>query len=520
MDNTISSPEKIITEQHNSKIDQRRLPCPDPECGSSDAYHLYDDGHGYCFSCRGYFSNGIKDNRKFTYEYLSHWNVSADTFRKYKVKTKIDESGQPISVGFMYPNKAIQVRLLGEKKFYTEGDYSNAGLFGTDVFPAGCSKTLTITEGAKDALCLHEATRTPVVAVKSTSSAHHDVVSDYAYVNAFEQINLCFDADGPGREALGKVARLFDYNKVRVVRLLRKDPGEYLDKGERDQLKALWLNAGRYLPDNLVSSLSEFKKILDTPRPLGISYPFKKLNDMTGGIHKARSVLFTAQEGIGKTEFMHALEYHVLKETNDAVGAIYLEETERDHLEAMAGIEATTPIGLPNCGVNSTETYRALQNLVRADDRLHVYRHFGSDDPSLLIDTIRFLVSARGCGYIFLDHVTLACSGLAGEKERVALDHFVTKLEMLLKELEFALLMVSHVNDDGLTRGSRMISKVADVRIDLHRNLQAATEEEKNTLYLNISKNRPPGGKTGPAGSLVFNPNTRRYVEKEDNFDV
>ncbi len=25
--------------------------CPNPTCGSSDAFALYDDGHGYCFSC-------------------------------------------------------------------------------------------------------------------------------------------------------------------------------------------------------------------------------------------------------------------------------------------------------------------------------------------------------------------------------------------------------------------------------------------------------------------------------------
>ena len=27
---------------------------PCPECESSDAYTLYDDGHGYCFSCEFY----------------------------------------------------------------------------------------------------------------------------------------------------------------------------------------------------------------------------------------------------------------------------------------------------------------------------------------------------------------------------------------------------------------------------------------------------------------------------------
>ena len=32
-----------------SRVVQNHLPCP--KCPSSDAYKLYDDGHGHCFSC-------------------------------------------------------------------------------------------------------------------------------------------------------------------------------------------------------------------------------------------------------------------------------------------------------------------------------------------------------------------------------------------------------------------------------------------------------------------------------------
>ena len=33
---------------------------PCPKCPSSNAYKLYDDGHGFCFSCKTYFHS--KDN--------------------------------------------------------------------------------------------------------------------------------------------------------------------------------------------------------------------------------------------------------------------------------------------------------------------------------------------------------------------------------------------------------------------------------------------------------------------------
>ena len=47
-----------------------------------------------------------------------------------------------------------------------------------------------------------------------------------------------------------------------------------------------------------------------------------------------------------------------------------------------------------------------------------------------------------------------------------ALDYLSTRLEMMVKELNYALIIVSHVNDFGQTRGSRYISKISDIRID------------------------------------------------------
>ena len=40
---------------------KQHQPCPQKDCDSSDAYTLYDDGHGWCFSCdKGTFPKRIK----------------------------------------------------------------------------------------------------------------------------------------------------------------------------------------------------------------------------------------------------------------------------------------------------------------------------------------------------------------------------------------------------------------------------------------------------------------------------
>lgn len=456
----------------------------------------------------------------YTYEYLPWRGIEAGTFRFYDVKTKVDGDGVPISLGFRYPNGAFKVRLRGAKEFYWEGqERSLAGLYGTDKFASGSHKYITITEGELDALSLHQVLRSPVVSVKSASSAHADCSADRAYLQGFERIYLAFDNDAAGREATNRVAKLFDYNKVFQVKFSnRKDANEYLEAGEGDQLRNIWNSSKKYLPEEIVSSFSDFHKILSEPNREGVPYPFRTLTDMTKGIRTSECVLITAQEGVGKTEIMHAIEYKLLKETKDGIGAIFLEEPKKWHLETLAGLELKKDVHF-DTDLTADQILATVETVVGTDDRLHIYSHFGSDDPDILLDTIRFLVSARGCKYILLDHITMAVSGLKGEvDERRALDYLSTRLAMMTQELDFALILVSHVNDNGQTRGSRNISKACHIRIDAFRNMLALDEKEKRTIYFSIPKNRP-ARKTGQAGKIIFDPLTCTLSElSHDDF--
>jgi twinkle protein len=510
----------------SSKIVEQHIPCPSPLCGSSDAYCTYDDGHGYCFSC-GYLKKSKKEfeDLSFTYEYLPFRGISKNTFRRYGAKTKIDANGKPVEIGYPHRQKDVfKVRSLLEKDFRMvrpEGVTVERGCFGVDKFTAGSHKYVTITEGYEDALSCYEVLGSPAISVQSSGTAAADCSVDRAWINSFERIYLAFDADERGREAARSVAKLFDYGKVYEVRFpggTRKDSNDYVQHGEHDTLKQLWWNSKKYLPDEIKSSFIDFETIINEIPKLGISYPFPTLTYMTYGIRTGETVLITAQEGIGKTEVMHAIEHQLLTKTDDPVGAIFLEEPKRRHLQALAGIHLERPVHLPDCGISNDRIFEAVQKVVGVDDRLHIYSHFGSDDPEHILDTIRFLVSARGCRYILLDHITMVVSGLGGENERRALDYLSTRLEMMVKELDFALILVSHVNDDGLTRGSRNISKICDIRINLFRDILSSDPIVRRTTNVIVGKNRFCG-RTGPAGQLLFDPAT--YTLKEDTgYDI
>ena len=494
------------------KIVQLHIPCPN--CTSSDAYCVYEDGHGYCYSCSYlYLPNKEFVNLEDTYEYLPWRGVSKETMRFYDVKTKVDGNGSPVCIGYPYQESVFKVRSLDTKAFHWVG-HPQPGLFGLDKFAHGAHKSITITEGELDACSLYQVLRQPVVSVQSSSSAVRDIAACRSELSSYERVYLAFDNDGPGRDAVREVAKLFDYNKVFHVKFTnRKDANEYLEHNEGEELRNLWYNSRRYLPDTIVSSLEDFKKILLEPKKEGIPYPFPTLNKMTYGIRTGEIVLIKGPEKVGKTALMHAIEYNILKRTDANVGSVFIEEPNKHHLEAIGGLELRKPVWLPDCDCTESEVLDAVQKVVGMDDRLHIYRHFGSDDPDVLLDTFRFLAAARNCKYFLFDILTMASSGLVGEREREFLEYLVTRLEMMVLELDFGLIMTSHVNDFGQTRGSHAITKIANITIDVKRNTESLDEKEKRTIQLSIPYNRFCSS-TGNAGSIVFDPATYTLTEE------
>lgn len=520
----------------SSKLVKSKLPCPQPDCSSSDAYSLYDDGHGYCFSCSrvtpgyaeveaeeataSYHKSGSNTSGPFTYQYIPWRNITKETMEYFGVQTKVDSLDTPISLAFPYPKGGKKVRSLSEKTFSSIGGMSDETLFGMDKFSGGEARSITICEGELDAMSIFQmlGSKYPVVSIRSASSGIKDCSNEYAYLNSFEKIYLCLDNDEPGKKATEGVAKLFDFNKIYHVNLTKyKDANEYLTKGEEGEFRNIWWNAKRFLPEGIISSTAEFDSILDNNTvKQGFTYPFPTLQSLTYGLRTGECTLFTAMEGIGKTEIVRAIEYALLASTNDNIGIIHLEESKARSLQGLVGYKLQQPIHLPDSMVSPKEVKAALHDLVKRDDRLHLYSHFGSSDPDVILSTIRFLVGSCGCRYIFLDHISMVVSGLMADDERKVLDMLSTKLAMMVEELDFALILVSHINDQGLTRGSRNISKVASTWIQLDRNTQESTEAERNKTYLTVRKNRF-GSRTGPAGVLYFDPTTFCVTELSES---
>ena len=227
--------------------------------------------------------------------------------------------------------------------------------------------------------------------------------------------------------------------------------------------------------------------------------------------------LFACGEGWNlthNTEFFRAIEYHLLKTTNHNIGIIHLEEGVKRAIQGFVSYELGKPVHLPTANVSTDMQIETYKQLDPDGVRISYYPHFGTDDPDIILQVIRYLVTGLDCKFIFLDHLTMLVTGAEGDDERKKLDYLATQLAMLTRELDFTLFLISHVNDEGQTRGSRLIGKTCDLRINISRDKVNPNEVVRNTTKVVISDNRF-SGMTGPCDDLYFDRETGKLGEAQ-----
>ena len=510
--------------------------CPS-SCGkSSDAFAFDRHGGGYCFSCHKPFSeeqlekveqddimsDEDKQNVEVHHEFKSHRGLSKKTYQFYDLPVAV-VNGEDFSYVFKYPNGAFKTKRIDpdtprKDRYKWHGEANSAGLFGLDKFSAG-GKTIVISEGEHDAPSIYEALggHTAAVSVQSSSTAYRDIEQNRDKLNSFEKIIIAFDNDEAGDKAMRKVmtSGLFDFNKLFYITWdTYKDANDFAQAGDFEGLVRCYKQAKKYTPDHIISGFAEIFDALEESQEEGIGeYPTHELREMLGDIRRGQVITVKGMEGIGKTEIFRIMEYHLLKTTSASLGLIHMEEPKARTIKGLATYELGIPTHLDDSPVTREGIHQAYVDAVgNREDRVFIYTMFGGDDPDDVLDSIRFLVASGGVDVVFLDHISLLVTGLEEGDERRRLDYLSTKLKKMVMELKFALFLISHVNDDGQTRGSRNITKISDVVIDLKRDLPTDGGPDNNILELFLEKNRPTG-KRGFAGKLLFNMDTYKLEE-------
>lgn len=517
-------------------------------CGSTDGNSLYDDGHTHCFVCnKTEFENDIEERSvmrdaiatsgasakleiRGTVKSIPDRGISQQTCEKYGVTQDEQNHYYPYtSVDGRYV--AAKQRRVKDKAFRIIGDFREAQLFGQHLFHAG-GKYVTVYEGELDALAGFQITGSQWASVSIRNGAQaalKDCKAQYEWLNSFESVVICFDADEPGKKAAKEVAELFG-NKAKIVQHKSgfKDACDYLAGGATKEFVNEWWRASPYVPDGIVNAADLWEEI-SKPEPVAeAQYPWKGLNKLLYGIRPAELITVTAGSGLGKSQFLREILYHLLKTTTWNIGGLFLEESTRKTARSIMSLHANKLLHLPDTPTTEQELKDAFDATL-GSNRIYLFDHFGSSDVDNISNRIRYMAKACDCRVIFLDHISIVVSGQDLGDERKAIDNMMTKLRTLVQELNITLICVSHLkrpqgnqgHEDGGSvslsqlRGSGAIAQLSDAVITLERNSMAENEDERHLTKIAVAKNRY-NGETGPACKLKYNGFTGRMVEAEE----
>lgn len=543
-------------ELKQSTFVKHKLPCP--KCGGSDPVSMNENGSAKCFSCGEFFTdyknpNSVVPINKVnntsylnaytgTYGSLTDRNISEATAKKYGVRVVYNSDGSIAEHVYPYYNGneivAVKTRYVNNKSFRVSGSYEGTGLFGEQLY--GKSKLpLTITEGECDALAVVDlGIKSAVVSLKrGASGAVRDVRDSIEFIESFDKVVICFDNDKAGRKAARDVARLLKPGKAKIMQLPNgyKDANDMLNNKRFAEFTKSWFEAKTYTPSGILELSSKKDSWLKREIKESIAFPYEGLNQKLYGLRKNELLTLTGGTGLGKSSVVRELEHWLIKQTDDNIGIMALEENWQRTADGIVSIEANDRLY-----INEIRDRYKEEDLSRMFDstiqegRVFIHSHLGVHDIDEIFSKLRYMIVGCECKWIIIDHLHMLVSSLTDGDERRGIDLLMTKLRSLVEETGVGMILVSHLRrvggDSGHERGvqvslshlrgSQSIAQLSDSVVAVERNQQADDIAEANTTVVRVLKSRYTGY-TGYACSLIYDPDTGRLSElnDEDTFE-
>lgn len=558
---------------------QNHKECPYTDCGSSDAFSWNPDGYGKCHSCdRGYpmkrmpprfdwvvdkyplpdLRNGktreetleVMDDpfetpdvvdsgddfeiaetnvpkvsktsspKTQVKQYLPMRGINASTMEKYGVYGDMEKHFYP------YPNGTKKIRVFPKTFRATQG-FSADELFGMNLFPAGCSKTITVTEGEIDAMSAFQMLNqgssylNPVVSLPSASPSGKLWENVIKYLDSFKEVILSVDNDDKGQ----RVAEvLFDLlpSKVYVVNHGEyKDANDFLTNKQAQAFKTAWWAKKKYSPAGFTAAEDWVKAVTEEEPYTYVETPIEGLNKSARGLVRGGITVIKAPPGTGKTSLFRLLEHDLVMHKDCKVAALHLEEMKSTTARGMAtyelGMNVNTKEDAEENDVPESEVIEAVKRVV-ADNKFVAFDVNPQDAIESCLKMVKYAVSVYEVDFIFIDHLQ-RLAYLTGVADATSgLTELGVRLVEFAKRKNIGIICISHVNSDGRTKYASAIEEEAIVILELSRDKDAEDAEERNTVQISQSKNRP-FALTGAAGRLRYDPSTTIVEEPLEDKD-
>ena len=517
---------------------------PCPKCLSEDNLSVYEDGVWCMTPGCGFASRDVdlyeqyitkKSKRKkankmpFQPPQLrpieKEWRgIKPETFSRFGIG--LDEHN---NIVFPYYLDGVMVgakyRKPTEKEFWFQGESSGVQLFGMQA--ANGDRRIIVTEGELDALAATQMTGYPAVSVPfGADSAEKHVKLALRWLEAFDEVVVCLDADRPGQEAQARLMSVLKPGKGKAMVLPAgfKDANEMLKAGKVQEFKTAYYSAQSVLPNGVISKADAIDRAVnflrDKKQRTGKPTGYAGLDELIGGWREAEVHTFVAGTGIGKSTVTRNLCYRQAKR---GVKSLYipLEDLFEVAIARFAEMDMHTVLVKSEVPPEEHDIRESLDGLL---DYVDVFDPSGALSVDELVTSIEYMVRASDIKFIVLDHITAMANSVQGADERKALDICIEALKLrVAKPLRCTVVVVSHIsrsssdtedNEPTLARikGASSIAQYSDTVFAVVRD-----RDSHNTTIKTLKANRVWGVYGG--FDVVWNSETQQLEEVRNTFN-
>lgn len=529
---------------------------------------VYEDGSYFCHKCNDMKTNYDVMNKRIKktkqpvdpnlvsghIKELEERLITKTTCEKYNVRVGVYNNEECV----IYPiyndsGRVIKQKIRGRynKKLQRQvGDTESMKLFGQNVFHPSPKIPITITEGEYDAMCVHQATEgyPAVSGVRGASGLVKELKENLEWLTQWSHVNLCFDKDECGQEAIEECIKLFEPGKVRIVNLPLKDANEMLLQNREGEIKKLLYSATVYKPSTLVSPEDVKNQVLQKPQ-MGEKWPWLEMTKATYGLRWGEVFLVAGPTSVGKTEFIQQIAHQQIK-NNVNIGLYNLEQLPADTIRRYIGYTMNKRFHVP--GIDGWDDSIITEKINELQNKVTLYNaESGTLSLEGVLINIRYSAKCTNTKFFVVDNLTMLASNPvingAVVNDIVFMCHCMSQFAKIARELNITIFVVAHLNTDRISMtkhvgvngsnadmkkeasglrwesgrmasleniyGGNKISNLVDYVMVLARNRISEDKEERKITKVKFLKTRLDSQYEGKQFQLKYNYDTGKLNE-------
>lgn len=372
-------------------------------------------------------------------QWLQGRGISAATLEAFKVR-EVTRGGQPWAL-FPYLRDGVYVngkyRNPAEKKGMQQEKDAEPCLFGWHLIAPNC-RQVAICEGEIDAMTLHQV-GIAALSVNAGAGNHQWIESDWARLEQFSDILVCFDNDDAGDKGAVEVMRRLGIERCRRMRVGAKDANQWLQDGA---IPADFEEAARDArpmdPDELRSVADFEAQVIDSfyPPPGQQSAPTLRLDidfdwfEFRGG----EVTLWTGINGHGKSLLLSQVELGLMQQ--GARFTIFSGELKpMKQLKRM--VKQASGLDRP-----TVPYIRAITQWLHG--QCWVFDQVGAAKLDRLIEVFTYAHRRYGCDHFVIDSLMMTDVPDDGPRANTAQKEAVAKLCGFAKQYDVHVHLVAH----------------------------------------------------------------------------